>query len=218
MYLPVDLVAHEVDGTPHRDRRFLPLLACAAMRRILLVSLLWILFVSAAPVGAEPDAAGVYTFSAARIDGREEVLETYRGKVLLIVNVASRCGYTPQYEALQELYDRYNERGLAILGFPSNDFAAQEPGTNGEIAQFCRMNYGVEFPMFSKVRVVGDEAHPLYRYLAARPAPVGGPIEWNFQKYLVTRDGEVVEKFPSATEPDDPALVQTLESLLGAQG
>ena len=188
------------------------------MGRALLVSVLSALVLAAAPAAAEPAGDGVYSFSAARIDGRDEALERYRGKVLLIVNVASRCGYTPQYEALQALYERYNERGFAILGFPSNDFAAQEPGSNGEIAKFCRMNYGVEFPMFSKVRVVGDEAHPLYRYLVERPAPVGGPVKWNFQKYLVTRDGEVVEKFPSATEPDDAALVQTLENLLDAKG
>lgn len=154
-------------------------------------------------------------FTLNRIDGEPEALEDYRGQVLLFVNVASRCGFTPQYEGLERLYERYREQGFAVLGFPSNDFGAQEPGNNAEIAEFCRGTYGVKFPMFEKIRVTGDDPHPLYRFLTERPAPVGGPVKWNFQKYLVDRKGEVVGKYGSRTEPEDPALVAEIERLLG---
>ena len=150
-----------------------------------------------------------------RLDGREEPLVRYLGQVLLLVNVASKCGLTPQYEALEALHERYRGRGFAVLGFPANDFAGQEPGSDAEIAAFCRATYGVEFPMFSKISVKGAGQHPLYQKLTGLPEPIGGEVEWNFQKYLVNRSGEVVARFVPRTAPDAPALVSQLEALLG---
>ncbi len=152
--------------------------------------------------------------SARRLGGSEEPLSRYRGEVLLIVNTASECGYTPQYAGLQTLYERYREKKFNGLGFPSIDFGEQEPGDDRQIGAFCKSNYGVEFPMFSKVRVLGADAHPVYAYLTSLPKPIGGPVEWNFQKYLVDRNGNVVARFESETEPDDPALVAAVERLL----
>jgi glutathione peroxidase len=154
------------------------------------------------------------SFEARRIDGDIEKLEEYRGQVLLVVNTASRCGYTPQYEGLQAIHERYRAQGFAVLGFPSNDFAGQEPGSDREIGAFCRANYGVAFPMFSKVHVGGDSAHPVYAYLTALPGPIGGPVQWNFQKYLVDRNGTVVARFASARGPMDPEIVSEIERLL----
>jgi len=152
--------------------------------------------------------------SARRLGGPEESLSRYRGEVLLIVNTASECGYTPQYAGLEALYERYRDKKFSVLGFPSNDFGKQEPGDDRQIGAFCKSNYGVEFPMFSKVRVLGADAHPVYAYLTSLPAPIGGPVEWNFQKYLVDRNGDVVARFAPETEPDDPKLVAELERLL----
>lgn len=149
-----------------------------------------------------------------RIDGTEQNLRDYEGQVLLLVNVASKCGLTPQYDGLEKLYERYKGRGFAVLGFPANDFMGQEPGSDAEIAEFCRSTYGVGFPMFSKLTVKGDGKHPLYRQLTGMPAPLGGEVTWNFQKYLVDRKGEVVAKFDPRTAPDDPALLAKLEELL----
>jgi glutathione peroxidase len=157
----------------------------------------------------------VLDFTMKRLDGTEQKLGDYRGQVLLLVNVASKCGLTPQYEGLEALYEKYRSRGFAVLGFPANDFAGQEPGSDGEIATFCRSTYGVEFPMFSKITVKGAGQHPLYRKLTSLPAPLGGEVQWNFQKYLVDRRGEVVAKFDPRTKPDDPGLVAKLEELLG---
>lgn len=161
--------------------------------------------------GATP---AVLDFTLARIDGRSQALSDYRGKVLLIVNVASKCGFTPQYEGLEALYERYRERGFAVLGFPSNDFAAQEPGSDAQIAEFCRSTYGVRFPMFSKIRVKGPGAHPLYQHLTGLPAPVGGEVEWNFQKYLVDRRGRVVARFSPRDAPRGREIVARIEQLL----
>ena len=162
---------------------------------------------------AAPEAS-VLDFTMKRLDGTEQKLGDYRGQVLLLVNVASKCGLTPQYDGLEALYERYRGRGFAVLGFPANDFAGQEPGSDGEIATFCRSTYGVQFPMFSKITVKGEGQHPLYRELTSLPAPIGGEVQWNFQKYLVNRRGEVVAKFDPRTKPDDPALVAKLEALL----
>lgn len=137
----------------------------------------------------------------------------YGGKVLLVVNTASKCGYTPQYEALEAMHARYKDRGFAVLGFPSNDFMGQEPGSEKEIAEFCRLTYGVQFPMFQKVHVKGSEATPLYRQLARDTGEAPG---WNFHKYLVDRNGKVVASFGSKVKPTDPALVERLEQLLAA--
>lgn len=143
-------------------------------------------------------------------DRTESLCERYAGKVLLVVNTASRCGFTPQYEGLEALYDRYRERGLVVLGFPSNDFP-QEPGSEKDIQNFCRLNHGVRFPMYEKIAVSGPDAHPFYRRLAARGA---GYPEWNFNKYLLDRKGVVVARFPSRTRPDDPELIAAIEKLL----
>ncbi len=174
-------------------------------------------FLAASPLPASP-RQNLYEFALERIDGQTESLSTYRGQVLLIVNVASKCGFTPQYEGLEALYDRYRERGFAVLGFPANDFLGQEPGTNEEIAEFCRATWSVEFPMFAKISVKGEQKHPLYRFLTSRPAPIGGEIEWNFQKFLVDREGRIVERFAPATRPEDPRVVGRIESLLAAGG
>ncbi len=172
-----------------------------------------------APLGPDRAAAQeaskeLLDLSAQRLAGSEEPLSRYRGKVLLIVNTASECGYTPQYAGLETLYERYRDKKFSVLGFPSNDFGEQEPGDDRQIGAFCKSNYGVEFPMFSKVRMLGDDAHPVYAYLTSLPKPIGGPVEWNFQKYLVDRKGNVVARFESETEPNDPALVAAIERLL----
>jgi glutathione peroxidase len=180
-----------------------------------------LLFAAAASSESEAPTAPVeqpslLDLDARRLGGAEESLGRHRGKVLLVVNTASRCGLTPQYEGLEALQDRYANRGFTVLGFPSNDFAGQEPGDDAEIGAFCRANYGVSFPMFSKVRVKGPDAHPVYAYLTALPAPVGGPVEWNFQKYLVDREGRVVARYAPKVPPQDPALVAEIERLLEA--
>ncbi len=138
----------------------------------------------------------------------------FRGKVLLVVNTASECGYTPQYGGLEGLYRRYRDKGFAVLGFPANDFGGQEPGSNKEIAQFCRVNYGVTFPMFAKTSVAGANANPFYRELAAR---TGKPPRWNFHKYLLDRVGRPVAAFESAVEPADPRVTSEIEKLLAAR-
>ncbi len=144
-----------------------------------------------------------YEHSATSIDGKEISMEEYKGKVVLVVNTASNCGFTSQYEGLQELYSKYKDKGLVILGFPCNQFAGQEPGTNEEIVQFCQKNYGVEFPMFSKIDVNGEYTHPLYIYLKDEKSGVGGKsIKWNFTKFLVDREGHVVERFGTAKTPE----------------
>jgi len=179
---------------------------------------------AAAPAAdASPGSASVgsgshspLAFTLPRIDGTPQPLSAYRGRVLLLVNVASKCGYTPQYEGLEALYARYRERGFTVLGFPANDFKGQEPGTNAEIADFCRSTYGVRFPMFAKLHVRGPDQHPLCAMLTGLPALVGGPVAWNFQKYLVDRQGEVVARFAPATEPGAPELVAAIERLLDA--
>ena len=138
----------------------------------------------------------------------------FRGKVLLVVNTASECGYTPQYESLEKLYRRYRDKGFVVLGFPANDFGGQEPGSNKEIAQFCQLNYGVTFPMFAKTSVVGTNANSLYRALAAR---TGKPPRWNFHKYLLDRTGQPVAVFESAVDPQDPQVTSQIEKLLAAR-
>lgn len=150
------------------------------------------------------------------IDGKEvELDEAYRGKVVLIVNVASKCGLTPQYEGLQALYDKYKDQGLVVLGMPANDFKGQEPGTEAEIKEFCTAKYNVSFPMFSKIVVKGEEKHPLYQKLTD-PAntETGGDIKWNFTKFLVGKDGKVVARFEPAVKPLDPQVTEAIEKAL----
>ncbi len=155
-----------------------------------------------------------YEFAATRLGGREEPLATYAGQVLLIVNTASRCGFTPQYAGLERLQQVYADRGFTVLGFPCNQFGFQEPGNAATIGDFCERNYGVSFPMFAKVVVNGANAHPLYRFLkAARPGLLGsGFIKWNFTKFLVNRSGQVVDRFAPLAKP--AALAPLLERIL----
>jgi glutathione peroxidase len=183
----------------------------------------------------------IYDVPLTRLSGEASTLEPLRGKVLLIVNVASKCGFTPQYTGLESLYQRYKDRGLVVAGFPANDFAGQEPGTNEDIATFCSLDYPVSFPLFSKITVTGPEKHPLYRELIAErpdrlpngdalrenlagylksqnlPGP-GDPPEvlWNFEKFLIDRDGNVIGRFGSDVAPDDPRLVSAIEQALAA--
>ncbi|MGF1547330.1 MAG: glutathione peroxidase [Thiotrichales bacterium] len=143
---------------------------------------------------------------------RERLCETYANKVILVVNTASKCAFTNQYEGLEKLYDEYRARGFVVLGFPSNDFGNQEPGTEAQIEAFCRLTYGVEFPMFTKTRVAKGEADPLYQGLAK--AANGDYPQWNFHKYLIDRSGQLIGSFPSRTDPYDPQLVSAIEQAL----
>jgi len=156
-----------------------------------------------------------YDIKLRTLEGDPCSLEDYRGQTLLIVNVASKCGLTPQYQQLQELQDEYQDRGFSVLGFPCNQFGAQEPGSADEIREFCSAQYGVSFPMFEKLSVNGPDRHPLYVELTATPDAAGkaGDIEWNFEKFLVTPDG-AVRRFRPKTKPDDAALKQAIESAL----
>jgi glutathione peroxidase len=158
--------------------------------------------------------SNVYDFSANTLDGKPVSLRDYAGKVLLVVNTASKCGFTPQYEGLEALYKQYRDRGLTVLGFPCNQFGAQEPGTADEIGSFCQKNYGVSFPMFEKIDVNGDGAHPLYRWLKSNAKGVLGTeaIKWNFTKFLIDRQGQVVDRFAPNTKPED--LKPEVEALL----
>jgi glutathione peroxidase len=177
-----------------------------------LTSLVGLLVLGATPLLASP---GLYNFTLPSIDGEAIPLSTYKGKVILLVNVASRCGYTPQYSALESLYEKYKDQGLVILGFPANNFGAQEPGTNAEIKTFCSTKYNVTFPMFAKVSVKGDDTTPLYQFLTQKANPaVAGEIKWNFTKFLVDRKGHVVARFEPAIKPDSPEVVAEVEKLL----
>lgn len=174
----------------------------------------------------------IHQFKVKKIDGKEASLDEYKGKVLLIVNVASKCGLTPQYEGLEKLYKEYREKGFAVLGFPANEFLSQEPGSNEEIQQFCTMNFGVDFPMFEKIVVKGKGQHPLYSFLTeAKPNAtmkeggsllarlkekglLGGKsndIKWNFEKFLVNKKGDVVDRFSPDMDPLDPAITKAVE-------
>jgi glutathione peroxidase len=159
---------------------------------------------------------GVHQFTLRAIDGKAVPLSVFKGQVILIVNVASQCGYTPQYEGLEKLYERYKSRGFLIAGFPANNFGGQEPGTDGEIQTFCKSKYGVTFPMFSKISVAGTDEAPLYRFLTDRSAnpKTGGEIQWNFTKFLVDRAGRVTQRFEPPVEPLSHELVSAVESAL----
>jgi glutathione peroxidase len=149
----------------------------------------------------EPTTLG--DFHAITIDGKDQDLGSYVGEVVLVVNTASKCGLTPQYEGLQQLYDAYADRGFTILGFPCDQFGHQEPGTEDEIAEFCQANYGVSFPMFAKIDVNGSDTHPLYQWLKDEHSGLPGEITWNFAKFLIARDGSVVDRFEPQQEPAD---------------
>jgi glutathione peroxidase len=155
-------------------------------------------------------------FTMKSIDGDDVKLDSYRGKVLLLVNVASKCGYTPQYRGLESVYKKYKEQGLVIMGFPANNFLWQEPGTNEEIKTFCTTKYNVTFPMFAKISVKGDKIHPLYIFLTSKQTnpEFGGAVSWNFNKFLVDRAGKVVARFSSDDEPESEKVVQAIEQAL----
>jgi glutathione peroxidase len=159
--------------------------------------------------------SGVYSFTLNSIDGKPAPLADYKGKVVLLVNVASRCGYTPQYSALEAIYEKYKDQGFVILGFPANNFGAQEPGTNKEIKTFCTRNYSVTFPMYSKISVKGADQAPLYGYLTKETgAGIAGDIKWNFTKFLVDRDGKVIQRFEPAVTPDSKEVTGAIEKQL----
>ena len=160
----------------------------------------------------------IYDFTLNSIDGQSTPLSRFQGKVVLVVNVASRCGFTPQYAALEKVYEKYQDRGLVIVGFPANNFGGQEPGTNQEIKTFCSTKYNVTFPMMAKVSVKGDDQTPLYQFLTDKTAnpQTGGEIKWNFTKFLIGPDGRPVARFEPNVTPDDPQVTTAIEKELAA--
>ena len=158
----------------------------------------------------------IYDFEMFDIDGNKVSLGQFKGKVMIIVNVASKCGLTPQYVELQEFYEQYKEKGVVVLGFPANNFGAQEPGTNSEIKEFCTKNYGVTFPMFAKISVKGDDIHPLYQYLTQKKLNGVGdfPVKWNFQKFIINKEGKLVESVEPTTTVTDSKFKSLIQSLL----
>jgi len=158
----------------------------------------------------------VLEFTMKDIDGKDVKLDEYRGKVLLLVNVASRCGYTPQYEGLESIYKKYKDQGLVVMGFPANNFLGQEPGTNEEIKTFCKTKYSVSFPMFAKISVKGNDIHPLYRFLTSKNTDpeFNGDISWNFNKFLVDRSGKIVNRFETQEKPESQKIVASIEGAL----
>ncbi len=168
------------------------------------------------PMADTPQSASVYDFEALSITGQPAQLSTRRGKVLLIVNTASACGFTPQFAGLEALWETYRDRGLVVLGFPSNEFGAQDPGSNDQIASFCELNYGVSFPMMSKVRVNGAQAHPLWQWLTREAPGLLGTtgVKWNFTKFLVGRDGQVLKRYAPTDKPE--SLKADIEAALAA--
>ena len=186
---------------------------CSALRLALMV----VVALSAASflVGANAPTS-IYDFTMNDIDGHPVNLAKYKGQVVLIVNTASRCGFTPQYEGLESLYSKYKDRGFVVLGFPANNFRGQEPGSNEEIKAFCVTQYHVDFPMFSKISVKGDDQHPLYHFLTdpATDPQFSGDITWNFNKFLVDRNGRIVARFDSRDKPEDEKTIQAVEKAL----
>jgi glutathione peroxidase len=177
------------------------------------------LFAMAAPLalgGDDKAAAGPLQFTVKDIDGKDVDLSQYKGKVVLMVNVASRCGFTKQYTQLEQIYAKYKDRGFVILGFPANDFKQQEPGTNQQIKEFCTSTFKVDFPMFSKIVVKGDGQADLYKYLTSKETDpkFAGDITWNFEKFLIGRDGQLVARYKPAIKPDAPDVVKAIETEL----
>ena len=162
-------------------------------------------------------AGSLYDIPLKDIDGKNATLKPYAGKVLLVVNVASKCGFTPQYAGLEAIYQKYEAQGLVVCGFPCNQFLSQEPGTDAEIKQFCTSKYNVTFPMFSKLEVNGANRHPLYVALAGADSPFPGNIKWNFTKFLIGRDGKILNRFDSKVKPDSPEVTQAIAAALAAK-
>jgi glutathione peroxidase len=157
--------------------------------------------------------SSIYEINVTNANGESQVLGSFKGSALLIVNLASKCGFTPQYKGLQELYETYKDQGLAVLGFPCNDFGGQEPGSIEEIQQFCSVNYGVDFPLFDKVTILGENKHPLYQWLTEHSEPQGD-VKWNFEKFLIGKDGQVLGRYSSQVKPEDSELREAIESAL----
>jgi glutathione peroxidase len=181
------------------------------MRKLILILLL-----CAAGSGLAAESKSIYDYTMKSIDGQPVSLRSYSGKVVLLVNVASKCGFTPQYAGLESLYEKYKDRGLVIVGIPANNFAQQEPGTNEEIKKFCSNKYNVSFPMMAKVSVLGDDETPLYQFLTSKSAnpQIGGDIKWNFTKFLFDREGNPVARFEPAVKPDSPEVTAAIEATL----
>jgi glutathione peroxidase len=162
-------------------------------------------------------AGSIHEIAVKDIDGKDTSLKAYQGKVLLVVNVASQCGLTPQYKVLESLAEKYKDKGLVVLGFPCNQFGGQEPGSNDEIKQFCSSKYNVTFPLFDKIDVNGPKRHPLYVALAGKESPYPGDIKWNFNKFLIGRDGKILKRFEPRTVPDAPEVLAAIEVALAAK-
>jgi glutathione peroxidase len=173
-------------------------------------------FAAKAPAKAPSKTAqGLYALQTTNIDGETVSLGQYTGKVALVVNTASQCGFTPQYQGLEAVYQKYKDKGLVVLGFPSNDFGSQEPGSNSDIKTFCEKNYRITFPLFGKDKVTGAEKQPVYKFLTAATDGKSEEVSWNFEKFLINKDGKVVGRFKSSTAPTDEKLQKQIESLLG---
>ena len=183
------------------------------MTKVIVTVMFCLLLCTAALMAGEKS---IFDFTLNTIDGQPAPLATYKGKVVMLVNVASRCGYTPQYTALESIYEKYKDRGFVIIGIPANNFGAQEPGTNQEIKTFCQSKYSVTFPMMSKVSVKGDDKTPLYQFLTdkATSPKTGGEIQWNFTKFLVGPDGQIIARFEPAVTPDSPEVTSAIEKAL----
>jgi glutathione peroxidase len=166
------------------------------------------------PITSQADDAKIYSVPLKDINGQKTSLKPYEGKALLIVNVASKCGNTPQYKELEAIWQKYKDQGLVVLGFPSNDFGGQEPGTNEEIKEFCTARYGVTFPLFDKLHTKGPEQHPLYGELTGDGAPFPGPVKWNFGKFLIAPDGKIAARFEPKTKPDSAEVTDAIEKVL----
>ena len=179
----------------------------------LILAILILAVVAAAQTKKEKTMPPFYTYTMKTIDGKEKSLADYKGKVLMVVNVASFCGNTPQYKQLEEVYEKYKDKGLMIAGFPANNFGQQEPGSDADIKTFCEKNYGVTFDIFSKISVKGDDIHPLYKYLTTETG-FKGDIEWNFAKFLVDKNGNVVARFRDKIKADEKEVITKIEELL----
>lgn len=178
----------------------------------------WFLFASLGLISLlNTRAESLYDIPVNDIDGKSTSLAPFRGRVLLVVNVASECGYTSQYSGLEQVFSKYQARGLTVLGFPCNQFGGQEPGSNAEIKKFCSSTFHVTFPLFEKIDVNGAKRHPLYAALAGKTSPFSGNIKWNFNKFLIGRDGTILGRFDSDAEPDSPEVLKAIESALAAK-
>jgi len=190
------------------------------VRRVQIGSLVCVMGLLGTLIAAEKSTVpAALNFKVNRLNGEAVELKQYEGKVVLLVNVASKCGLTPQYKQLEALHEKYNDKGLAILGFPANEFGKQEPGSNEEIAKFCQANYGVKFDMFEKVVVKGEGICPLYKFLTDKSTnpKFPGEISWNFEKFVLNRKGEIVARFAPRTKPDDPEVLKVIEAELAAK-